>query len=326
MSSVSEDIKNNTIRPVYLIYGDEAYLRDNYRNALIKALVAPGDNLNYNFFSGNRTDPDEVLSLADTLPFMAERRVIQVMDSGFFKKTDERIADYIANPSAETVLIFVESEVDKKTKTFSAAKKAGYNVEAQRFDEKKLPQWIAANFKRYGKKVSRETVELITDRAGTDMRALDMEISKLSAFAGERDIVTSEDVMTLVHRNPDSNVFQMIEAVAERRPERAVGIYYDMLSEKESPQHILSLLERQYRIMLTVADLGGKGASAKEKAEAAGIRETIVWKYEKQAKKYTKYRLMNVLDACVKAGRDVFQGKIADNVAVELLIIETASR
>ena len=116
MSSVSEDIKNNTIRPVYLIYGDEAYLRDNYRNALIKALVAPGDNLNYNFFSGNRTDPDEVLSLADTLPFMAERRVIQVMDSGFFKKTDERIADYIANPSAETVLIFVESEVDKKTK------------------------------------------------------------------------------------------------------------------------------------------------------------------------------------------------------------------
>ncbi|MBO5550618.1 MAG: DNA polymerase III subunit delta [Lachnospiraceae bacterium] len=325
MSVISDDIKNNTIKPVYLIYGDEAYLRDNYRKALVKALVAPGDNLNYNFFSGNKTDPGEVLSLAETLPFMAEKRVIQVMDSGFFKRSNESIAGYMENPSPDTVLIFVESEVDRKTKAFSAAKKAGYNVEAKRFDEKKLPQWVAANFKRYDKKVSRETVELIIDRAGSDMSALDMEISKLASYAGKRDIVTSEDVITLVHRNPDSNVYQMIEAVADRRLNKAVGIYYDMLAEKESPQHILSLLERQYRIMLTVSDMSGKDITPKEKAEAAGIKETIVWKYEKQAKKYNRARLMNVLDACVRAGREIFQGKIADNVAVELLIIETAS-
>ncbi len=325
MSKVSDDIKNKTFSPVYLIYGDEAYLRENYMNALKKALVAPDDTLNFTAFSGKETNPEEVVSLAVTLPFMAEKRVILVQNSGFFKSATDEIADYIESPSEDTVLIFVESEVDKRNRAFRIAKKDGYDVEAAKYDVKKLPDWIALNFKRCGKKVSRETVDLLMERVGNDMTALDMEVKKIASYAGDREIVTNEDVMKMVSRNPAFNVFQMIDAIAEKKLNRAVGIYYDMLSEKESPFGILALMERHFRILMIAKDMSEKKADNADIAKAAGIAPNIIWKYVNQSKKYSRTRIRSILEACVKADRDIKQGLVADNVSVELLIIKTAA-
>ena len=87
--TISEDIKNRTFKPVYLIFGDEGYLRENYRRRLTEALVTPGDTLNWASYSGAGVSAKEVVSLASTMPFMAEKRVILVRDSGWFKTSCE---------------------------------------------------------------------------------------------------------------------------------------------------------------------------------------------------------------------------------------------
>ena len=234
MRDIRKDVKLRDFAPVYLIFGEEAYIRKNYRNQLVKALTAPGDSLNYSVFSGSETDPSEVISLAMTMPFMAEKRVILVKDSNFFKKTADDIADYLENPSPDTVLIFDESAVDKKTRTYKAAKKAGFDTEALSLKGKKLEEWIAANFKRNGKLIREETVKLLVDRVGGDLSVLDSEIKKLSAYASDRDSVTSDDVLLMVPRSPSYNVYQMIEAIGNKKVNLAVGIYYDMMVEKQN--------------------------------------------------------------------------------------------
>lgn len=324
MRKVSDDVKNKTFAPVYLIFGEEAYLRENYKNSLIKALVTPGDNLNYASFAGSGTDPDEVLSLAMTMPFMADKRVIYVKDSGFFKKTCDQIADYIESPSQDTVLIFDESDVDKRGRAYKTAKKGGYDAEAARYDDKKLPGWVAANFNRFDKKVSRDTVMLLIERAGKDMTTLDMEIRKLASYAGDREAVTSDDVLMLTSRSPEFTVYQMIDAIADRKLNKAVGIYYDMLAEKQSPYGILALIERQFRIMISVSDMNARKAPQDEIASAVGVQGWTVNKYSTQTRKFSRQRMIRVLDECVRADREIKQGKIGDNVAVELLIINTA--
>ena len=168
-------------------------------------------------------------------------------------------------------------------------------------------------------------MDLLIDRVGTDMTALDMEIAKLSSYAGDRDIVTSEDVTELVSRSPAFNVFQMIDAIADRRLNRAVGIYYDMLAEKESPFGILALMERHYRGLLVVKDMNERKADPAEIAKGAGIPAFAVSKYGTQARKYSRGRLIRVLDSCVKADRDIKQGNMDPGIAVELLIVDTAS-
>ncbi|MBQ4482792.1 MAG: DNA polymerase III subunit delta [Lachnospiraceae bacterium] len=322
---VKSDVKNKTFAPVYLIYGEEMYLRENCRKMLLNALVAPGDTLNYARFSGKSTDPEEVVSIAMTLPFMAEKRVVLVTDSGFFKKAAEPVTDYIKDPAEDTVLIFVESSIDKKCASYTAAKKKGYDVEAAKYEQSKLPRWIAANFKRYDKKISSETVNLLLERAGNDMSALDREINKLASYAGERDVITNEDVMALVTRSPDFRVFQMMDAIVDKKLNKAVGMYYDMLSGKESPFGVLALLERHFRILLTVSDMSERKADTGEIAKAAGIGPGFVYKYANQGRKYSRAGMIKALDSCAAAERDVKQGKLGEEAAIELLIISIAS-
>lgn len=323
--NIPADVKNMDFAPVYLIYGEEAYLRENYKNALIRALTTPGDNLNYTAFSGGNTDPGEVVSLAMTLPFMAERRVIYVKDSDFFKKDSPEIAAYIKSPSPETVLIFDESNIDRRTASYNAASEGKYEVPADRYDEAKLPNWVANDFTRFGKLVTRETVDLLIQRVGNDMTALDMEVKKLAAYAEGRDQVTSEDVLTLVHRSPSFSVYEMIEAIGNKDLSRAVGIYYDMMAEDQNPYGVFTLLARQFRIMLEVSDMCERKASMDEMMKAIKLPFGIVRKYIEQSKKFSRAGMQRALEECVRAPGDIARGKLDKSMAMELLIVGIAS-
>ena len=326
MRNISEDVKNNDFAPVYLIYGDEPYLRENYRNQLIKALVSPGDNLNFASFSGDNIDPADVISLAVTLPFMAEKRVIHVKDSGFFKKSNDEIADYVADPSDSTVLIFDESDVEKKGKCYLAAVRKGYDAPANKFDEVLLKRWIRAGFKRQGKLVSDDAVEALIERVGDELTPLDMEIKKLSSYAFDRDAVTKDDVILMVARSPSFNIFAMMDAIADHRMEEAVGIYYEMAGDKkQSAYGVLNRIENHFRSMLIVCELKQKGLNPGQISNETGIKEWLVKKYLRQAGSYSFNSMVGVIDACVKAARDIRQGKTEDRLAAELVITNTAA-
>ncbi len=322
---IRKDVKERTFLPVYLIYGEEAYIRENCRKMLIKALVTPGDTLNYAHFAGKGVDPKEIVSLAVTLPFMAEKRVILVSESGLFKASDDDIIDYIKNPSPDTVLIFVEADVDTRGRGYRAIKEAGYDVEVKGYDHAKLITWIAADFKRYGKVIGREAAEQMIERAGEDMNALDIEVCKLSAYTGDRNAVSEEDVRRLVHRNPASNIFHMMDAIGSRELNKAMGIYYDMLDEKTNPMGILSSIERHFRYMIAVQEMKEKGFTDAEIADGLSIRPFTVPKYYRQAGKFSKTRMLAVIDSCVDANRGILTGRIDKNLAVEMVMVGAAS-
>ena len=117
MGVIQDDIKNGTFKRVYLIWGEEDYLRDHYKKALADAVVPPGDIMNRSVFAGKEADEEKIMALSETLPFMSEKRLILVEDSGFFKNgAGEEFTDYLEHIPEETVLVFSEGEVDKKRK------------------------------------------------------------------------------------------------------------------------------------------------------------------------------------------------------------------
>ena len=94
MQTINEDIKNGTFKPVYLLYGEEAFLKQSYKKKL-RAAITGDDTMNYNYFEGKGLDVNELISLADTMPFFSERRLILIEDSGFFKTSSEALAEYL---------------------------------------------------------------------------------------------------------------------------------------------------------------------------------------------------------------------------------------
>ena len=113
MKSLQEDIKNQEFKKVYLLCGEEDYLKKQYKEKLKNALVPDGDTMNFSIFEGKKTEPRAVIDLGETMPFFAERRVIFLEDTGFFKNQCQDLPEYLGELPDYLCMVFVESEVDK---------------------------------------------------------------------------------------------------------------------------------------------------------------------------------------------------------------------
>ena len=191
---LAQDIKTGAFKTSYLLFGEEAYLRSQYKNRLKNALADPGDTMNVSHFQGKGIDPQAIIDLAETLPFFAPRRLIVVEDSGFFKNKCDDLAAYLPVMPATACLLFVETEVDKRSRLYKAVKSCGRAVEFQIQDERTLMKWILGILKKEGRQIAEPTLRLFLERTGTDMERISSELEKLLSFTLGRDVITAGDV------------------------------------------------------------------------------------------------------------------------------------
>ena len=157
MKSLNEDIKTGQFKQIYLLYGEEAYLKKQYRDKLSKAMMPDNETINYSYYEGKGIVVTQLIDLAETMPFFADKRLIVVENSGFFKNASPELADYLKNMPDTVYFLFVENEVDKRGKMYKAVKDKGRIVEMGRQDEKTLLYWIASNMKKEGKQIKEST-------------------------------------------------------------------------------------------------------------------------------------------------------------------------
>ena len=295
MKMLAEDIKNGSFKTSYLLYGEEAYLRSQYKNKLKEALVNPDDTMNFSRFEGKGTDPAEIISLADTLPFFADRRLILIEDSGFFKNKCDELADYIPKLPDTTCLLFVETEVDKRSRLYKAVQKYGRTTEFQLQDERTLMRWILGTLKKENKKITEDTLRSFLARTGSDMENIHMELEKLLSYTIGRDVITAEDVEAICTMQITGQIFEMIRAIAEKKQRQALDLYYDLLALKEPPMRILFLIARQFNQLLLVKSLASRGLDRSAIASKAQVAPFIAGRLMTQAKSFTAAQLRAAL-------------------------------
>lgn len=322
MQQLLNDLKSGALKQVYLLYGEEAYLRLQYRDKLKSALVPQDDTMNYHYFEGKNINPLELIDLAETMPFFADRRVIFVENSGFFKKSADQLADYLKEPSPTAFFVFVETEVDKRSRMFKAVRDVGRAVEFGAQNEATLKKWILVMLKKEGKRISEPTLNYFLQKTGTDMENIRRELEKVFCYTLGRDAVTEGDIDAVCIRQVNNQIFDMVEAIALRRQKQALKLYYDLLSLKEPPMRILFLIGRQFNLLMQVKELKKKGYDDKRIGEKTGLHGFIVKKYVSQASRFSMKELREALTACVEADEAVKTGKMNDVMSVELLIIQ----
>jgi len=325
MQKIAKDIKEQSFRSIYLLYGEEDYLRKQYKDRLTKALADPEDTMNYHYFEGKDISPEKLIDLAETMPFLAERRVIVVENSGFFKSTQEKLADYLKELPDTTVFVFVEEQVDKRGKMFKACKDLGYAAEFSAQDEQVLRRWIIGMLQKDGKQITQRALEEFLERTGTDMSIISTELEKLLCYTMGKSDITSEDVDAVCTRQITNRIFDMIEKVAAGQQKAALDLYYDLLSLKEPPMRILFLIARQFNLLYQAKLLRGKGYDNKAMGSKLGLAPFIASKYMAQAARFKTSQLRTAIEECVTAEESVKTGRMTDVLAVELLIIKFSS-
>ena len=319
MQTLNQDIKEKSFKQAYLLFGDEPYLVSSYKKRLREA-IAGDDTMNFNYFEGKNLDVKEIISLADTMPFFSDRRLIMIDSSGFFKNAQEELAAYLPQMPDTTCIVFCESEVDKRGKLYKKVKEIGHAAELSKQDSDQLMKWAAGILNKDGKKITKQVMEYFLERTGDDMENIRTELEKLICYTLDREVITKEDVEAVGTVHVTNRIFDMVSAIVAGNTRKALDLYEDLLTLKEPPMRILFLIARQFNQLLQVKELMSKGSDKGTIASKLKVPPFAANKLMAQAKAFSAEQILSYVQLCVESEEAVKTGQLSDRMAVELLI------
>ena len=287
---------------LYLLWGEEDYLRDSFLQEL-REICAPGDeSFQVRVFAAARPDPDELRYAIDTLPFFSERSLIEIRDLDYTKNdATDRLIQVISDiPDYCTVVFRLEhgEEPDGRSKLIKYLRENGEEIQFTVQDQNMLVRWITRRFSYYGKGLEIEAAQRLIYLSGDQMKALIPEIEKIAAYArGEK--VTADDVNAVANRIPESDVFDLTNAIADRRFQTAAGILADLLEQREtSVPAILSMLSNQFRRIL----IAGEARDTQTIMELCGLKSDYPARLlRNSARGFQKEQLKHAIELCAQA-------------------------
>ena len=154
------------------------------------------------------------------------------------------------------------------------------------------------------------------------MEALEGEIDKLMSYASKDEEITVDLIDNICTKSPETNIFEMVDAIGRKQPAKALEIYHNMLRMKQSPVYVLKTTARQFKLILQCKYLQGKGMNNAQIAEELSLRRFVADRCLQQAKNFKTATLVNALDDCAKCDIDFKSGKITDKLGVEVIILK----
>jgi len=259
--------------------------------------------------------------------FFADRRVILVEESGYFKgnkKEKDRLVKYIPDIPETTVIVFVESEVDKRDKLYKAVTKNGTAEEFVIGDQNEMLRWIGGRLSADGIQMRRDAWNEFYLRCGSSMDLMDAEYQKLSAYCWEKKQIEKSDVEAICANASETKIFALSDAISERNAARVFDVYHDMLRQNEKAPGILALIQRQLMQLYDLKLMDKDGVSFADKKKNLGISyDFIIRKLETYQKRFKEDELRRLLRKAADYEEDFKSGRIEDSIAVELLLNET---
>lgn len=326
LKSLKDDIKNRKFKRVYLFFGDENYLKKKYIDELKSAVIPEGaEMMNLDIFQEKKIESEKISDACETFPFMNDLRLIIVKESELFiqgsKNESEKIAEYVKNIPETSVLVFIEEKVDKRGKLYKAVSAKGECIECKIPSEKEMVEWVEKVSAKKGLIMSKSVILYFIRSINNGMETVLLEIEKLADYVG-RGEVYEKDIDNICAKSLEIKIFDMVAAIGNKRIKEALDIYNNMILMKEAPIMILSMIARQFRIILQSKYLSEKGLYKSEIAGKINQREFIVSQCLLQSKNFKKKDLLRALEDCLKCDIDIKTGKVQDRLGVEMIIMK----
>lgn len=309
---------------LFLLYGPEQYLLEKNMEKIIHTYLREGEaDLNLEVLESLPKDVFELVNKCETLPFMAEYRVVVLKNTGIFEYKDkaalELLTEKIEKLPESTVLIIKETSVDKRKKLFKLFQTGGC-VEGQDYlTEEQLIQYLGKWFYRYQLRIKTGTARLLLQRAGMELTGLLNECEKLAALATE--VVTDEMVTALVPERLESKIFQLTDALGRKDRQAALENYQVMLQNRESVTGILFMIGRQIRQISQTKLLLARRTPAAEMTKLLGVPPFVLNKLTAQAKLFQPEELDHFIRELVQLEWDYKTGRTDLEIGIALLIV-----
>jgi DNA polymerase-3 subunit delta len=282
-----ESVANGTLRPVYLVVGEEAYLRDQVVRAIREAVLAGGvPGLNDDQLDAGNTAAAAAIGVARTMPMMAPRRLVTVRsverwepkgDKKEASKASEKkrrgdsfeaVGEYAKAPSPDCTLLLVGGKIDKRRKVVAQARKEGWLVQCDPLARRELTQWIQAFARERDGKLGYEVADLVAELTGPELGPVVDAVERLTLYAGQREVTEDDVAQCLVKLRP-TEVWALTDAVG-RRDLAAALVALNAVFDPRDATRLVGVLAWSARQLLKFEAALRGGASPDEAARHAG--------------------------------------------------------
>ncbi len=322
---LKKDLKNKSLGRFYIIFGEEDYLCRYYHEEIKKQLL---DDLtadfNYHRLTNENFSVNLLAESMEAIPMMADRSVIEINEVDLFGLNEddmhsvmgllEDIPEYCC-----LVMIYVDFKPDKRKKLWKTLEKTSVMAEFGYQDEADLRPWIVRHFKNFKKQISVDLCRYLLDLTGGSMTRLAAEIEKICNYSGAETIVRA-DIEAVVEPTLDAVVFDLTNAMAEQKFDRAFELLHVMFKLQTEPIPIVAAIGAQMR-RLRAAKIF---KSPDELAEVCGLKPYAAGKTVTQARRFSDQFCNRAVILCAEADFKLKNSYDEGKRVVEMLLLELA--
>lgn len=165
-------------------------------------------------------------------------------------------------------------------------------------------------------------MDYLLDKLGDDMDNITSELDKLLSYTLNKDVITREDIDKVCISEISGKIFEMVDAIGNKKQKKALDLYYDLIAVREAPMKILYMLARQFNIMLQVKEMLNNREAAAVIAKNMGMQNFVVNKAIGQCRNFTLPVIKDAVNYCLELEEAVKLGNMNDKMAVELIIVK----
>lgn len=333
-------LKRGELSPVYVLFGEEAYLRDLAAKTIADRAFGEGDARDFNDSCHSLTRPGElidILTAARQLPMMSARRVIRIdnvriTQSGrgdTIREEDDESAlrSYLEQPAEDSIVIFVADELNGVRRMGKLLRESSFCVEFDPLTDAELAKWAVERIKEFGREIEREALEELIKRSGPDVRRVTNEAAKLAAAAYKTGVIDRQMVEELVPFKRELDNFEIGRHLISGNRRDALKVLRKVFDDGTEPVMIPGLLNFTIRRMLIAKSLMKQGADRREVANAIRLRYSDQEQFLAAARRADEVDLIKALeriaetDLAIKTSKGG-GGEHGNRMLVEMLLCE----
>jgi len=322
---LKNDLKNKSLGRFYIIFGEEDYLRRYYHEQIKKQLL---DDLTADFNYHRLTNENFSLQLLaeslEAIPMMADRSLIELDEVDVFalSEDDAQVLTGLLEDLPEyccLIMTYNDFKPDKRKKLWKTLEKTAVLAQFHYQNEVDLRPWIVRHFKEHGKQITPDLCNYLIGLTGTSMTRLLTEIEKICSYSAAETIVRA-DIDAVVEPTLEAVVFQLTDALAERKFDLAVERLHVMFKMQTEPIPIVAAIGSQMRRLHAAKIL----KNADELMSVCGLQSYPAGKTMTQARRFSEEFCKRAVLLCSETDYRIKTSYDEPKRLTEMLILELA--
>ena len=311
----------------YYVIGEEAYLIDEIRRVFLKqAPIGEPGTLDFNLdnLDGSKVTGNTLVSLGETLPLAAEKRLVFCRQAQALKEKDwETISPFMEKTEVSVIMVFFFDKIDKRKKHFKILAKYAVSLSAAAVREWERGPWIQRMVQEQGLSFSPAAQSLFEQLSGTNLLQLNNEIKKLKSYMEEgKSQINEEDVLAVVSRTKIDSVFELTAAIGRKDKIRSLECLAHLLESNQNEIGALALVARHIRILSRIREGWNQGLSRQKLIALAGVPPFFLTEYSNQAKLWSEGQIKQTMEVLYETEKALKSSPLASHIWLEYFILQ----